>query len=866
MYRNCVYNSKTSTITEFTWDEDGNRVSLESNFKPIVFLETSKKTKYKSVYGTNLEPKVFDNSGSKWKFMDNYDGRVFYDISAEQQYLISKYRNSPKDDFTKYDLRTFYLDIECPSDSGFPEASSASYEIDLISCYDSLAGKYLMWGKHPYSGDNIVEETRNLGGELIEIDENDVIYYEIFDEKERLTHFLKYWVDNTPDIFTHWNGRTFDTPYIVNRMKLILPKNAYKKLSPTGRVLPKETKDKFNNPITIYEIEGVSCMDYMEVFGYFRNNEERESWKLDDVCQEQLGCGKIEYESDNLYQLSRSDWDKYAVYNLVDILLLTSLEKKLRYLKIARSLSHKGFGNPQDTLGKVKVLSGVVALTGLKHGVFVHTDRRKEKGDVEGGFVRKAFMTFSKNVYTFDFTSLYPTTIMTFNISHENKVGRIINEDDGKYTLVFFDERESIRFFDKSGYDQWLKDNNCCVSFHNIVFSQDKLGIIPLAVEEIFNEKQYYDGLKSKAISDNDYVSARDFEDQRQIYKTLANSLYGILATASSPYYDTDLANSITISGQQVIKHSADKFHEYCIDKFGVTKDPVVAGDTDSIMCDLTEVFDKLGKKVVNDDMTLSETGHQVSILFEKFLNHTTKLLADSRNCSNNAFNIGREKVATTSIFFAKKQYAYHVVNDEGDDLPEHKRMKYTGLKVVKSEYSPLAKEIFGDMYRQVLTKVLDGESECRSELVKILKDGRKKFFDGSFYDVSKRQRSNNIDKYQSKYLDEFDAGKSGAQAHIKGVINYNTLINKFNLESKYPPLTSGNKVMWCYVKPNVYGINSIAGYNGNVPEEFGLEIDYERQFETLMMKAITQLFECLGWNMPSLHVDEKFDIDELFS
>ena len=133
-------------------------------------------------------------------------------------------------------------------------------------------------------------------------------------------------------------------------------------------------------------------------------------------------------------------------------------------------------------------------------------------------------------------------------------------------------------------------------------------------------------------------------------------------------------------------------------------------------------------------------------------------------------------------------------------------------------------------------------------------------------YDVSKRQRGNKIDKYKEKYLEEFNAGKSGAQSHIKGVINYNTLVTKFGMESKHPPISSGSKVMWCYVKPNIYGIGSIAGDGGELPEEFGLEIDYEQQFDTLVIKAIQQLFTCMKWNMPTLHVDEKFDIDDLFT
>ena len=39
MYRNVVYNGREGTITEFAWNEDGDRVRREVSFEPYLYVE-----------------------------------------------------------------------------------------------------------------------------------------------------------------------------------------------------------------------------------------------------------------------------------------------------------------------------------------------------------------------------------------------------------------------------------------------------------------------------------------------------------------------------------------------------------------------------------------------------------------------------------------------------------------------------------------------------------------------------------------------------------------------------------------------------------------------------------------------------------
>ena len=863
MYRNCYYDRKESKIHEFTWDEYGDRIEIIEDFTPFVFIETSAETKYKSVYGTNLEVMKFDKFYQKNNFVNKYNGRIFYDISPEQQYLIKKYRKSDQNKFTENDIRIFYLDIECPSPDKFPDPDHADYEIDVMTIYDSLTDKFIMWGKHAYSRDNIIDEVNKLGGKIISIKKEDVIYHHIEDEKERLEHVLAYWKANTPDIYTHWNGDGFDTPYLINRIKRIVGGDKWKAISPVNSIRDVSGFDKYGNVQNSYKINGLSSMDYMEVFKIF-TAKERESWSLDSVAQDVLNCGKIAYESSNLYQLSIDDWETYCAYNLVDVLLLRSIEKERRYLKLSRQTAYYGLSNPSDSLGKVKNIAGYSTLMGLKNGVVTHTDFKKEPDEIAGGFVRKPTPSFRKNVGSFDIKSLYPVIMIAFNMSTETKVGRV-EEINDTYRVIFKDGGGKM-FNDKSSYEEWIKDNKYCVSFHNIIFDQKKEGILTKIVKEQFAKKEEYGRLKKEAIKAGNHELAVEYEDLRSITKIFVNSVYGILSTPSSPYYDPEIANSITLTGQNIIKYSADLIEEYSEEKFKANGGIVVAGDTDSVMCDFTQVFDFIGRGMFNEDMTLSKTGDLICGIYSKMLNtKVNKMLREDKFCAEPDIIFEREKACLSALFFGKKQYAYYVLNNEGVNLDEGSRMKYTGLKVIKSEYSPFVKDIMNEMYLGVLSKYLEfGDTKCKNHVSSILKEAKSKFYTGGFSDISKRQKANKIKQYEDEYIDTFKAG-SRCPAQVSSAINCNRLITKLGLNSKYPEHTSGSKPMWAYVKPNIHQIEKISGVEGCLPEEFGLEVDYDVQFSKMIMPVVIQLYSVMGWELPSFNFEEDFNIDEFW-
>ena len=862
MFRHIYYNNHKSEIAEQTWDEEGNRVTIKTPFKPFLFVETNKKTKYKTIYNTYAEYKKFDNSWKRNEFVKDDNRRLFFNLQPEQQYAITKYKDCDKDKFSEKPLRTFFLDIECPSPNEFPEPQHAKHEIDLMTIYDSLTETYHMWGREKWNQDDWKEEIENLGGK-IQMPKN-VEYYHIQDEKERLKHMVNFWEKNCPDIVTHWNGKNFDMPYIVNRLKLLFKGNFFKKLSPVFTIIPRSGFDNFGNPQENVQIKGLNDMDYQDVFKVMTMNKERPSWALDAVASDVLGCGKIEHGYNNLYELSKQNWSKYCAYNLVDVALLVSMEKEREYLEVARGTAYVGFSNPVEALGKINVITAAINVMSLMDGKLMHSKPIGNNESFEGGFVLPPKVGLQTDIESVDIKSLYPTNMIGLNISPETKMGKFDEHTGLKYTDV---HESTQQFGSKEEVKKWLKKNNFAVSAVGVVFRQDIIGYVTQFVTQQFADKEHYGKLQKEALKEKNYEAAAQYGRLREIAKVLANSIYGAISSYLCSLYDIDLARSVTLTGQAVNKRAHDFVRTFSREKFGIDEDVVVASDTDSTMISLTPILEKYRIDLFNEEGGLSKKGNDLCNIFTKMLNKKINAWCKEEfNMAKPEYIFEREKVALAGLFFAKKQYAYHVNNNDGFDLPPEKRMKYTGLKVIKSEFSEGVKKMFDELYYETLSNYREmGEERTRKHLEAVVLRHRKEFMEMDFFDVAKRAKANKIHKYEDHFFERYKAkaiNGTGVPAQTKSCILHNRLVEDLELQANYPKLQGGTKALWVYIKPdNPYKIECVAGSNGILPPEFGLEIDYEKQFEKMYMAVYHQLFETLGWRKVNLYFEEEVDL-----
>jgi DNA polymerase elongation subunit (family B) len=354
------------------------------------------------------------------------------------------------------------------------------------------------------------------------------------------------------------NCDAFDVPYLYNRIKRVLGKKVANQLSTIGEMYYSPYRNR-------YSIAGTSMLDYMVVYKKFFYGE-LPSYALNAISMKELGRGKIEYEG-NLDALMENDIETFIEYNITDVELILELDKKLQYIDLLRAICHVGHVPYEDFVYSSKYLEGAL-LTYLKRAGGIVSPNKpadgkdrmrelKESGETGfiGAFVKDPIPGKYEWMYDLDLTSLYPSIIMTLNISPETKMGKILDWDADEYIRGEKDEyiingervsREKLQKF--------LEKYKYTVAPNGVMYTTDFVGLIPSILNEWFDKRvEYKDEMKKwgKA-GDNDKY---EFYKKRQlVQKILLNSLYGVLGLPSWRYANVDNAEATTMAGQTIIK------------------------------------------------------------------------------------------------------------------------------------------------------------------------------------------------------------------------------------------------------------------------------------------------------------------------
>jgi DNA polymerase elongation subunit (family B) len=196
-------------------------------------------------------------------------------------------------------------------------------------------------------------------------------------------------------------------------------------------------------------------------------------------------------------------------------------------------------------------------------------------------------------VYDLDLTSMYPSIIMTINISPETKVGTVydwniedaIREDnpDKIYEVHLFSRSKTVKMKKKNLLDK-LQSNSLAIASNGTFYRTDKTGVIPDILEKWFTLRQDYKSTRNKwrekatALTDEEdnlkdeskreeyeeYEYNAEYYDKLQhAHKILINSVYGVLGLSTFRYYDVDNAQAVTDTGRTLIKFTSEMGNKY---------------------------------------------------------------------------------------------------------------------------------------------------------------------------------------------------------------------------------------------------------------------------------------------------------------
>jgi len=380
-------------------------------------------------------------------------------------------------------------------------------------------------------------------------------------EHELLRAFVRRIRELDPDILTGWNVVDFDLAVLDG----IAGRCGVRLTLGRGTEPLRVRRDETGRGRSQASLPGRVVLDGIDLLrGSFIK---MESYSLNAVARTVLGKTKTITGSDRAAEIARrwrDDPEALADYNLDDAQLVLEILDRLRLLPLTVERSALT-GMPPDRVSASVASFDFLYLSELsKRGRVAPAARdRDELEEQSGGHVLDPRTGLHRNVMLFDFQSLYPSVVRTFNI-------------------------------DPLGIIEAAWDDDPIEAPNGATFAR-AAGILPKLLDELAPQraaaKQAGDEVKSQAI------------------KILMNSFYGVLGTSACRFALPGLANAITGFGREILLWSKARFETLGFD--------VLYGDTDSLFVasgttDPAEAASRAGElaQQINDELTAHVRDH----------------------------------------------------------------------------------------------------------------------------------------------------------------------------------------------------------------------------------------------------------------
>jgi DNA polymerase elongation subunit (family B) len=816
--------------------KNGHRSQRKIDFTPTLFVKAKGESKYKSIYGTSLDPIKFLDINDAKKFVRDYDDvdnfEIFGNTSYAYQYITETF---PRDiDYDLSQLLIYTIDIETASEYGFPNVDSANEEVLLITVQDYTSKKIVTFGSRKFNTSKISHITNP--------DKYQYVYCQ--DERELLKSFLSFWLSSVPDAVTGWNIQMFDIPYLVNRINNILGPEFIQQLSPWKNVAAR-TISLGGKDYNTYDIYGVSILDYLDVYKKF-TYKAHESYKLDYIASVELGRKKLQTEYETFKDFYTKDWHNFVEYNVIDVELVDALEDKMKLIELMMTMAYDAKCNFNDVYSAVRTWDCILYNHLWNKNIVVQPKKHKPSRHIIGAYVMEPKPGKYDWVVSFDAASLYPSIIMQYNMSPETLVeGAVLNSSPDDLLNGKVDHRALLQ---KEDYA--MAANGYC-------YTRKKQGLFPEIVEKIFSERVFY---KKKMIeAEKDYQLTNDAQTSKLISKynniqmarkIQLNSLYGALANQYFRFYDDRIAEGITLSGQYIIQHVGHALDNYLNEACNTRGEQYTFySDTDS--CYVTM------KNVVNKFLPNQDKNKVIKLLNKisndklvPTMNKACEEIAAKTNAFQQKMQFKREIIADAGIWVAKKRYALNVFDSEGVQYTEPK-LKAMGLEIVRSSTPAPVRQYLRDAVKIALTG-------SEAELQTFIADIETKFNMMCPEEIAFPRGANSLNKYSSSSSIYIKA----TPMQVRGALLYNYYIQRGNLDKKYELIKEGEKIKYVYLKqPNHIRENCIA-FPSVLPKELDLHrhVDYITMFEKSFLDPLLTVVNTLGWNVrPQATLDLLF-------
>lgn len=365
-----------------------------------------------------------------------------------------------------------------------------------------------------------------------------------------------------------------------------------------------------------------------------------------------------------------------------------------------------------------------------------------EKGGMDEGYEGaivldpKCDLYLDNPVACVDYASLYPSSMISENLSHDSKVwtreydlgGNLIEEwgdknEKGEYIYdnlpgyeyvdITYDTFRYVRKSPTSAAEKVKAGHKTCRFAQPYSTDPNVEGeaIMPSILKELLKARKD----TRKLIPQQSDEFMKQVLEQRQLgYKVTANSLYGQCGAKTSTFYEKDIAACTTATGRKLLTY-AKKIIEECYgdticntEKHGpvLTKAEYIYGDTDSVFFTFNlqtpEGKPIRGKEALEITIELAqEAGHLASSFLK------------------GPHDLEYEKTFMPFCLLSKKRYVGMLYETD----PNKCKRKEMGIVLKRRDNAPIVKDIYGGiidilMKKQNIQEAIDFLRSCLQNIV----------------------------------------------------------------------------------------------------------------------------------------------------
>lgn len=816
--------------------KDGKRVSTKIPFKPSLYVRTGKPSKFKSLWGENLERIQFETISEARDFIKQYQEvsnfPIYGNYNFSYQFISKLFPQTVE--FDTSIMKIITIDIETSTEYGFPSPKTAQEEVLLITIQDFNTKDIVSFGCKPYL-----------------TKQDNVRYVQCRDEMDLLRQFIDEIKRDYPDVITGWNCQLFDMAYLSARITRVLGNRALEECSPYGVVNTREVPFAQGRTETAYDWVGTSILDFMDLYRKF-SYKMVENYKLDTVAKEELNDEKVKHQYNTFKDFYTQDWDLFVDYNIHDVVLVDQLEDKMKLINLIITMAYDAKCNYTDIYSSVRTWDCILYNYLLKQDIMVHNPPPIDPSldrQIMGAFVKEPVPGQYDWVVSFDATSLYPSIIMTWNMSPETLA-------EGQKCLPD-DEKSIVKLIQREVDTKDLVSKKYSMTANGQCFRLDEVGIFPKLINFYFDvrqtaKKQMLDAQRIyEETKDKKYLGQISSLNSRQMSaKILMNSLYGAMGNVYFRYYDIRIAEGITMTGQLLIRSVAKQLNDFMNEECHTNGiDYSFYSDTDSTYITLGNYVNQTLPNASKEDV-VKHIDRFCMEEIEPNINEACQELSTYLNVFTPKIKFKREIIADRGVWIAKKRYAVNVYNSEGVSY-ETPKLKVLGMEIVRSSTPAPVRKALKEAVSIVLT-------EDEASIKRYVGNLEKEWYSLTPEAIAFPRGVNGV----KEYSDPSTIFRKGTPIHVRGALLYNHLLKSKELEKKYQVIQEGDKIKFLYLKePNPVGSHVIT-FLGELPPEFNIHkyVDYDKMFEKSFLEPLNSLLSCISWELK-----EKATLDGLF-